>query len=684
MQIDSNLPEYNFREYDTDDTTMVQAEEEENDATDDDSVFREDDREDIKDISIDCFGKSEMLEATAQYDFTARSSREVSFTAGSSILLYAQVSSDWWRGCVDGREGLVPDKYILIKIRGEDDPHDSLASISDGLEKRRISLHTDTLKSTRSEQSPRLRRPHQSVSVPPETPPLSRAPPYRHSISHTPGSHLLPQTGQPTVIAVQTQCRPRSQSRDSLEQDSGNPESEVTSSERASRSPTGLGSESDSRSLDLDSLSVDEVAEVSSVLTRDVREPLATICADASSGTTVIHVTGGPPSMSTFHRDTLVKDDSEEDREILETEPSKFGIPLHDGNESKYDNSSSQNSLESTGSIEKLKSELDNTLACVRAVVEEVVGEKEKKVSQEVEMVEELASLPAGSRHGVGRKISHPEGDLMNNECLLGARPRVPTATPRISKTVAGDQEGILLKQSSWGSRFGLKELPSEDSESSNFFRKKDLWERRSINSPKSKEEDGHPGGVRGNREFWKSKTTPRSQIPPAQAPDLVMDLPAGLLASSPPMPAPRPILFRRSRSPSSDSLASNISSSSESPARNSVSLTTADNFAADTDTLKKTPAAQHGRPTSSNTPSYQPRPTPLVLHPTSLNQVIPIRSPGPRTPIAPTSFSSGLVATPQTPFSSRPGSFKPAVKVKPILQVKPNEVKKDPSKDSE
>ena len=61
--------------------------------------------------------ESEMLEATAQYDFTARSSREVSFTAGSSILLYAQVSSDWWRGCVDGREGLVPDKYILIKIR---------------------------------------------------------------------------------------------------------------------------------------------------------------------------------------------------------------------------------------------------------------------------------------------------------------------------------------------------------------------------------------------------------------------------------------------------------------------------------------------------------------------------------------------------------------------------------------
>ena len=58
-----------------------------------------------------------MLEAVAQYDFTARSSREVSFTKGATILLYCQASSDWWRGCVDGREGLVPDKYILIKIR---------------------------------------------------------------------------------------------------------------------------------------------------------------------------------------------------------------------------------------------------------------------------------------------------------------------------------------------------------------------------------------------------------------------------------------------------------------------------------------------------------------------------------------------------------------------------------------
>ena len=341
----------------------------------------------------------------------------------------------------------------------------------------------------------------------------------------------------------------------------------------------------------------------------------------------------------------------------------------------------------STGSNEKLKSELENTLAVVKAVVEEVVGEKEKTVSDEVEMVAELANLPAGSRHAVGRKLSHTEGEPLNSDQLLGARPRAPTATPRTSKPVSGEQEGILLKQSSWGSRFGLKEDSPEDNNGSNFLRRKDLWERRSISTPtedRRADTEERRSGFRGNRDFWQSKTTPRSQKPPAQAPDLVMDLPTGPLASSPPIPAPRPIHFRRSRSPSSDSVASNLSSSSESPSRNSVSLTTADNFAAETDTLKKTQAAQHSTPTSSLTPSHQPRPHPLALHQTPRSQLVSIQSPGARTPNHPTTFGTGLLATPQTPFSRQSGSFKPAVKVKPILQVKPSEVKKDPTKESE
>ncbi|XP_014277540.1 SLIT-ROBO Rho GTPase-activating protein 1 isoform X1 [Halyomorpha halys] len=61
--------------------------------------------------------EGEFVEATAQYDFAARNERELSLTKGDSVTLYSQVSCDWWRGAVSGKEGLVPDKYISIKIR---------------------------------------------------------------------------------------------------------------------------------------------------------------------------------------------------------------------------------------------------------------------------------------------------------------------------------------------------------------------------------------------------------------------------------------------------------------------------------------------------------------------------------------------------------------------------------------
>ncbi len=63
------------------------------------------------------FAESEVLEAHALYDFKARSSREVNFHKGDTIQLFKQVSNDWWRGAVNGKEGLIPDKYIMLKIR---------------------------------------------------------------------------------------------------------------------------------------------------------------------------------------------------------------------------------------------------------------------------------------------------------------------------------------------------------------------------------------------------------------------------------------------------------------------------------------------------------------------------------------------------------------------------------------
>lgn len=157
-----------------------------------------------------------------------------------------------------------------------------MASVPMDDERRRASSQTsDTLRSTRSEQSPRVHRAYNSVSTPsPATPPLVRAP-YRHSICQAPPVGHAPRS---TIIAVSTPPaqghRPRTASGESVERDSGNPSPDVTqgSERQASRSPLP-GSESDSRSIEFDSLSVDESMEVV--------EEMA-----SSPGSTVIHVTG--------------------------------------------------------------------------------------------------------------------------------------------------------------------------------------------------------------------------------------------------------------------------------------------------------------------------------------------------------------------------------------------------------
>ncbi len=74
-------------------------------------------RETLFNVLVCNFTESEVMEAQALYDFKARSSREVNFHKGDTIVLYRQVSNDWWRGSVRGVEGLIPDKYIMLKIR---------------------------------------------------------------------------------------------------------------------------------------------------------------------------------------------------------------------------------------------------------------------------------------------------------------------------------------------------------------------------------------------------------------------------------------------------------------------------------------------------------------------------------------------------------------------------------------
>lgn len=61
--------------------------------------------------------ESDTYEATALFDFEARSERELSFKKGANIQLFNQISNDWWRACINGKVGLVADKFISLKIK---------------------------------------------------------------------------------------------------------------------------------------------------------------------------------------------------------------------------------------------------------------------------------------------------------------------------------------------------------------------------------------------------------------------------------------------------------------------------------------------------------------------------------------------------------------------------------------
>ncbi|XP_044011842.1 SLIT-ROBO Rho GTPase-activating protein 1-like isoform X2 [Aphidius gifuensis] len=88
--------------------------------------------------------ETENMEATAQFDFNARSERELSFKKGDNLILFMQVSNDWWRGSVGGREGLIPDKYIMLKIKDEERDKDFLKSSSEESMRRRASSSAES------------------------------------------------------------------------------------------------------------------------------------------------------------------------------------------------------------------------------------------------------------------------------------------------------------------------------------------------------------------------------------------------------------------------------------------------------------------------------------------------------------------------------------------------------------
>lgn len=59
--------------------------------------------------------EGEPIEAIAKFDYIGRSSRELSFKKGASLLLYQRASEDWWEGRHNGIDGLVPHQYIVVQ-----------------------------------------------------------------------------------------------------------------------------------------------------------------------------------------------------------------------------------------------------------------------------------------------------------------------------------------------------------------------------------------------------------------------------------------------------------------------------------------------------------------------------------------------------------------------------------------
>jgi len=91
-------------------------------------------------------------EAIAAYDYKARSHKELGLQKGCRVFLKRKMSPDWWRGQVNGVEGLVPHIYLTFP---ESSPSSTLS------EKSQSSLHRHRFGDRSLRQDPRFQKHHQ-------------------------------------------------------------------------------------------------------------------------------------------------------------------------------------------------------------------------------------------------------------------------------------------------------------------------------------------------------------------------------------------------------------------------------------------------------------------------------------------------------------------------------------------
>uniref|UniRef100_A0A8C2ZG33 SLIT-ROBO Rho GTPase-activating protein 1 n=1 Tax=Cyclopterus lumpus TaxID=8103 RepID=A0A8C2ZG33_CYCLU len=139
--------------------------------------------------------EGEPIEAIAKFDYVGRSSRELSFKKGASLLLYQRASEDWWEGRHNGIDGLVPHQYIVVQ-----DIDDSFSdTLSQKADSEASSGHAGEDKCLGKDIGSR----HKKRSEPP-----SRRPPARpsdvhcmvHPSQHGHGGHVgPPEMGSPVI-----------------------------------------------------------------------------------------------------------------------------------------------------------------------------------------------------------------------------------------------------------------------------------------------------------------------------------------------------------------------------------------------------------------------------------------------------------------------------------------------------
>ncbi|XP_069566313.1 SLIT-ROBO Rho GTPase-activating protein 2 isoform X3 [Brachyistius frenatus] len=66
-------------------------------------------------VSHNSEDETDPIEAIARFDYTGRTTRELSYKKGASLLLFQRASDDWWEGRHNGVDGLVAHQYIVVQ-----------------------------------------------------------------------------------------------------------------------------------------------------------------------------------------------------------------------------------------------------------------------------------------------------------------------------------------------------------------------------------------------------------------------------------------------------------------------------------------------------------------------------------------------------------------------------------------